>query len=257
MNKSIKIFVIHHKPYPKYQDEIFVPLHVGKKVTKINLDMLSDDTGDNISEKNDNFCELTGMYWVWKNIKTDYVGFCHYRRYFNFNLNDNFEEIFPPKNVDQIFGINDIQEIFNAKKLYELIENFDVILSKKRKLIELNVEDQYKRIHIADDWDVMLNVILKKYPDYKSSIQEVFLGSNEIYPCNMFVMRFDIYCKYMEWLFDILFEVERRITIRQKRVFGFMSERLLNLYVHKNIINKFRIKEIRNLNMYVYLYPVD
>ncbi len=81
---SIKIFVAHHKPWYIYEDDVYVPIQVWKKKSKIDLWILWDDTGDNISEKNDNYAELTAQYWVWKNYDlrdVDYVWFCHYRRY--------------------------------------------------------------------------------------------------------------------------------------------------------------------------------
>ena len=78
---DIKILVATHKQYWMPEDKIYLPIHVGR-VEKADLGYLGDDTGDNISAKNANYCELTGLYWAWKNLKCDYIGLCHYRRYF-------------------------------------------------------------------------------------------------------------------------------------------------------------------------------
>lgn len=257
-NDLIKIFTIFHKPYFTYQNEIFTAIQAGRKISNMRLDMIGDDTGDNISGKNENYNELTAIYWVWKNIRADYIGFCHYRRYFNFNLNDNLEEVFPPtppEYFDKNYGIMNIEEIFSNRMIKSLLAKHDIILPKKIHLGGRTIEDHYKECHIAEDWDLMIEVVSKKYPEYKSYIQEIFKNNDKLYAFNMFVMKYDIFVSYTEWLFSILFEIEKKISNSQKRVFGFMAERLLNLFIHKNVQDKTRIKELFTLNMFVYLYP--
>ena len=78
---DIKILVATHKKYWMPKDDIYFPIHVGRE-GKADLGYIGDNTGDNISAKNANYCELTGLYWAWKNLKCDYIGLCHYRRYF-------------------------------------------------------------------------------------------------------------------------------------------------------------------------------
>ena len=78
---KIKIIVATHKKYKMPEDEIYMPVHVGKK-GKESIGFIGDDEGENISEKNPYFCELTGLYWAWKNVNAEYVGLCHYRRHF-------------------------------------------------------------------------------------------------------------------------------------------------------------------------------
>ena len=78
---DIKILIAMHKPYWHPDDPVYMPIHVGKK-GKASIGLPGDDTGDNISDRNPAYCELTGVYWAWKNLKADYVGLVHYRRYF-------------------------------------------------------------------------------------------------------------------------------------------------------------------------------
>lgn len=78
---NIKILIAAHKQYWMPNDPVYLPLHVGAE-GKQDLGYTQDNTGDNISAKNPNFCELTGLYWAWKNLDADYVGLVHYRRYF-------------------------------------------------------------------------------------------------------------------------------------------------------------------------------
>ena len=87
-NKTVKIVVATHKKYKMPKDEMYLPLHVGAagKVdacgNPLDLGYQKDNTGDNISGKNASFCELTGLYWAWKNLDADYIGLAHYRRHF-------------------------------------------------------------------------------------------------------------------------------------------------------------------------------
>ena len=78
---NIKILVATHKKYDMPTERIYLPIHVGK-AGKESLGYQGDDIGDNISWKNTSYCELTGVYWGWKNLQCDYIGLCHYRRYF-------------------------------------------------------------------------------------------------------------------------------------------------------------------------------
>jgi len=80
---DIKIVTAVHKPYWMPEDRVYVPLHIGRE-GKQDIGFTGDNTGDNISEKNATFCELTGLYWAWKNLQAEYVGLVHYRRVFGF-----------------------------------------------------------------------------------------------------------------------------------------------------------------------------
>ena len=95
MNKTdTKILVCCHTNDIYKSDEQYFPIHVGKEISDKIINIQGDNTGDNISEKNKSFCELTGMYWAWKNLpKSDYIGLCHYRRYFDFTSKFSFSII--------------------------------------------------------------------------------------------------------------------------------------------------------------------
>lgn len=80
MEKDIKIIVASHKKYNMPENDMYLPLQVGSR-GKEDLGYARDDVGENISSKNQHFCELTGLYWAWKNLENDYIGLVHYRRY--------------------------------------------------------------------------------------------------------------------------------------------------------------------------------
>ena len=238
-NKESSILVCCHKKDYFYDGDGYIPIHVGKANSQIDLGILGDDTGDNISVKNPNFCELTAHYWLWKNgIKTKYVGLCHYRRYFSFYRNSIVRGGF-------LVSQQEIKD--NPPKLPDLdnlLKNHDIILPKPY-FAPYSLETTYCMAHVKNDIDILREVVEKKYPDYIPSYDKVMRWSNRLCPYNMFITSWEYFEEYSKWLFDILFEVERRIKLSaypdQARVFGYMSERLLNVFV-KN--KKLRVKEL-------------
>ena len=80
---GVNIFVVAHKPFEILRSKVLVPIHVGRADSCFRVEMadiIGDDTGENISEKNPQYCEMTAHYWIWKNVKdTEFVGVCHYR----------------------------------------------------------------------------------------------------------------------------------------------------------------------------------
>ncbi|MEI7475127.1 MAG: DUF4422 domain-containing protein [bacterium] len=248
MNSDVKIYVCHHKEYWTCKTDIIEPIQVGKANSSLILNMIGDDTGENISHRNPNFCELTAMYWAWKNVKHDYIGFCHYRRYLSF--------LDYPESVITLSEINqqtlEHTKIYDDNAILDAISNTDIIVPKKFNHEPFTVSFQYLYNHIKEDWDIMINVLLEKYPESLDLVNKVLYEGKEMYPFNMFIMNYEIFNIYMEWLFDILFEVEKRIFISQypyqARVFGFMAERLFSLFIA--ILNEkipLRIKEVNTV----------
>lgn len=231
--KNIKIYIATHKKFNEPNLEGYIPIQVGASLGE-KLPYLADNsTPDNISSKNKNYCELTALYWIWKNDKSDIVGLTHYRRYFYKNkLSNKFENLL------------DIQEIS------EILENYDIILPKQFKL-KYTIEKQYQLCHQhVEDLHECGKIIEEKYPEYVEAFNYT-LKQKKIYACNMFITKKEKLDNYMQWLFDILFELEKRIDITEynaynQRVFGFLSERLFNVWIHKN--NDMKIKEMTVYN---------
>lgn len=205
-------------------DGIYVPIHVGAALNQNDLGYIKDNTGDNISFKNTNYCELTGLYWAWKNLSADYIGLVHYRRYFS------NKGVFSNKKT----------RIIDQKKAESLLANSPIIVPKPRNYwIETNYS-QYSHAHHAIDLDTTRIVIQEKYPEYINAFDKV-MKSTMGHRFNMFIMRKDYFNNYCEWLFDILFELEKRLDIssyskNDARVFGFVSERLLDVWLKTNDI---------------------
>ncbi len=232
--KDTKILIAAHKKSEFPQDNIFLPIQVGRKLSKNKLDIQGDDIGDNISEKNPSYCELTGMYWAWKNLEdVKHIGLCHYRRYFDF---------FTPSFLSISFRkTNEVSSItFPKSKINDLLREYDIIVAKP-KIFGTNLKEDYCKFHYLDDFQTLENIISEKYPEYMSAFLKVMEQNNKLYHANMFIADWSLYNKYCNWLFSILEEAEKRIAIKnysdyQKRIFGYMGERLLNVYMaHNNL----------------------
>ncbi len=225
--KDIKILVATHKPYRMPEDGMYLPVHVGAegKVnsdgTPLDLGYTKDNTGDNISAKNANYCELTGLYWAWKNLDAEYIGLAHYRRHFIMN-----------KSKDKWSRIAD------STFINEKLKDADIILPKPRNyFIETNYS-QYIHAHHKEDLDITRDIIAEKYPTYIKAYDEL-MKSTKGHRFNMFIMKRTRFDEYMSWMFEILFELEKRLDISEysdndKRVFGFVSERLLDVWINTN-----------------------
>jgi len=246
------IYVAYHKEFPMLTaDSAYVPLHVGKALSDLDLHMQGDNTGEHISERNENYAEITGIYWIWKNTATEVVGLSHYRRFF-FAKKPTFS--MQLKKLAEIFigqykkrhGVHYVSKyqtkelILTGDEAKQLLSEYDAIIPAKRKM-KYSVYEHYKRRHHIEDMNKVRNIIAEKYPDYLKAFNES-MSKKEILHCNMFVMKRPHFNDYVQWLFDILFELEKRVDISiyknyQKRVFGFISERLLDVWLIQNRVN--------------------
>ena len=267
LKKKGFIGVAFHKKFFSYKDDVIVPIHVGSKGSRENLEYLKDSSGDNISEKNKNFCELTGIYWMWKNVDASFYGMMHNRRYLSLENNLGyklkrilyiFSRLFYLK---PIINLLDMRELFQikisdeklmeqkikrmSKKITSEMQEYDVILPKK-EIFNKSVYLQYKKAHIVEHLDKLLEIIKEDheeiYPYYKKRIKK----GNKIYPLNVFIMKKEYFFEYSQFIFDVLFKLEKKIKIPsdtyQMRVFGFLSERMMLPFIEY-------LKDKKNINV--------
>lgn len=208
--KTIKILVACHKPVGLFRDDMYIPIHVGRSGGGGNYDMadmIGDDTGDNISEKNPLYCELTAQYWAWKNLHdVEHVGFCHYRRFFAIEMSE--------------------------EKISKLLDQYDVIALKFHYHLPMYWE--IVRYISMEHLTILLMVIKKKYPEYEQTMID-YLQGNILYAKNMFICRKVFFDEYAKWLFDILFECEKHMRTmpysRANRSLAYMGEYLMPVYM--------------------------
>jgi hypothetical protein len=209
-----------------------MPIHGGKAIANVDLGYQGDDTGENISAKNPNYCELTTLYWAWKNLKSvDYIGLNHYRRYFYFS-NSPFA----------FGGICSTEQFLKMGKttfdLNKHLGNNDIILVKPMIASNQN-STEYSKCHNSGDYRILKKIIYDLFPDYAPSFSNILEYSNKCSAYNMFITRWEVFDNYCKWLFAVLGEVEKSIntahySVHEARVFGFLAEPLLNVYVLKN-----------------------
>lgn len=246
-SKNTKILISCHKPceLPPNKDGLFLPIHVGAAVSDVDLKMQRDDEVlgqpcDNISAKHKHYSEITAYYWAWKNIKRlypdlEYIGFCHYRRYFNFAKKGAFWHQ-ESRNIPAR-RLKDAEPLIDLK---EPIRGCDVILPvsvpmpipKSRNMNFLN--------NGLDD-RIFEAVILRLHPNYKDDLIRICYKTFELPFRNMFVMKWDLFERYAEWLFGIIFEAEKIIKFApyegDTRWFGYNSEVLLSLFCLHNKVS--------------------
>lgn len=226
---NIKILVATHKPYIMPDDGVYLPIHVGAE-GKQSIGFQGDNSGDNISIDNPRFCELTALYWAWKNLDADYIGLAHYRRHFT---STPWIKRFGKKKFHMIAG---------KQELKDALGKFDLILPNKRKYHIESIYTHYIHLPYTYEKDIKVlgKVIKELYPEYLDAYK-VVMNRNWAHMFNMFVMKKEYFDKYCEWMFTVLFEVDRRIDISgytpmETRAVAFLGEFMLDIWNEKNKI---------------------
>ena len=223
-DKSIVVGVATHKAYRMPSDPMYLPLHVGSALhPELDLGFQRDDEGDSISEKNGTYSELTGLYWLWRNVDADYKGLVHYRRLLGA----------PGRG-----GKDPYDRVVTSEELLPLLQRHGIVLAKRRSYYIETVYDHYAHTFDAAQFDACREVLAERCPEYVSAWDRL-MGSRGAHIFNMFVMRSDLLDAYCSWLFPILSELEGRVGFDgmdafQSRWPGRVSERLLDPWLETN-----------------------
>lgn len=231
---EIKIIIATHKKYKMPSYEMYIPLHVGAEGKK-DLGYKKDNEGENISLKNPYFCELTGLYWAWKNLDAEYIGLAHYRRHFaskKINKKDLFSSVMTEKETEKY------------------LSNNDIIVPKMRNYYIETLYSHYEHTMYVEPLDITGQIIQEKYPEYSTEFDKL-KTRKKAHMFNMFVMKKDKLDEYCTWLFDILFELEKRVDNSKydsfhARFYGRVSELLLDVWLNTN---GYTYKEVKVISM--------
>ena len=175
--------------------------------------MQGDDTGDNISSKNGSYCEMTVHYWIWKIVHdTEYIGVCHYRRFFGVNLSES--------------------------NLKEVIADADVLMVEPSWHID-SVYSYFAKFMGAENMTILSMVMKKRFPEYFKTLEKICDGI-KFHPFNMLLCRKGLFDDYCQWMFTILEECEKYVNpapyTNARRALAYMAELLTGVYfIHRQL----------------------
>lgn len=233
-----------HKKYEMPSDNMYLPIQSGSAIYP-DLGYQRDDEGDNISKKNTAYNIMCVKYWAWKNINSDYIGICHYRRHFAYK-----------KGLKKSF-----KNVLTKKQALKLLENTDILLSPKRYYPFFTIETHYthtKRGYVdihKRDLEVLRQVICEFHIEYISSF-EIIMKRNYYHSGSLFIMKKNLYNDYCDFIFSIGKEVEK-ILIKERpdltRYIASLTELLVDVWILKNNYN---YKEIGLIDFEKPIFPI-
>lgn len=243
----IKIFMCCHKPFGLVPP-MCTPIQCGSALHEKICGVVYDDSGENISMKNPEYCELTAHYYAWKNIEADYYGFCHYRRFFCFD-----ESVSKPYLTKKGLSGKDIKLLGTERLIKELIESNDMIVPRSEDMgVPVRRHYETSKYHFADDLGLFVKILADKFP-YLKPYADDYLSQTKQYFCNMFVMKRELFFDYCEKLFGILSEFDERKSLhgdfQSDRTDGFLGELFTGIYINYRRKNEAKISELPRIDV--------
>ena len=252
--KTQIILNLFYKPTEMLQNyitnnkDLYVPINCGNlKVpaaddwTKEHV-IFEDQLANNIADRNSTLNEMTAIYAYWKNLMkdVDYVGFNHYRRIF---CQSEFQDL---QAYDMV-----VQQPFPMK--FRVVKpeytGTDPKWPDDYNEIGTNVARGYEICHNKDDWEIFSQQIRDKRDQFASNFDIWKCEPNLYAPCQMFIMKKDLFDEYCHFLFNNIFELSTKINLDerdgyQKRALAFLGERLFSLFAYTKRNDGAKIKEI-------------
>lgn len=235
-NSQAVIIVAAHKAYPMPSDPLYLPVQVGAAGREPLPGFIPDNTGAHISSLNPGFCELTGLYWAWKNLDAAYLGLAHYRRHFSLRR----------------LGKDPFNDVLRQAELAPLLKKYSVFVPQKRRYYIETLYSHYAHTHYAAHLDMTRQIIRQSCPTYLSAFDRV-AKRRWGYMFNMMILRRDLLDDYCGWLFAILFALRKQLdgpslSAFQGRLYGRVSEILFNVWLEYQVMSgRIRASDIREL----------
>lgn len=239
---TIDIYVATHKKMNYRLPSIYKLCQVNAAINgKWPQYIHDDDNEDNISRKNYCYCELTAHYDLWKNNQSEIKGLAHYRRFFS-NIDIPSFSQFENNQVD---GNNISSSLINDKQIRGYLHDYDIILQWPVNPYHTNAYENLTKYVFPKDIEILISVIESDFPEYRECLKGVFSRIGISY-LNMLIAKREVFDQYSGWLFDVLGRIERKIDIsdydvQHKRIYGYLSELLLNVYVD---FHKLKVKYV-------------
>lgn len=188
----------------------YLPIQVGAALTEVRKGCITDDTGDNISVKNKDYCECTGLYWIWKNTHgQNYVGLNHYRR--RLMLDDNSVQYLKEQEVDLVAAHPQFEK--------EIIK------------------DYFSQYICQQDWSLLKQKVID-YDESYASCFERYENGHFYFPCNVALWKRKWFDKYCEFAFDVAGKIDsfyrERGIVREDRYMGYLFEQLSTIFIMRH-----------------------
>lgn len=257
---NIKIAVAYHKPADIIKSDVYLPIQVGKSINpQLDLGIQPDNEGDNISDENDYYCELTAIYWIWKNLQADYKGLFHYRRFLTIEnpiKHQIISSISGGRICTSLIPCNGTRFVKDAKAfenaLPKLLLKYDILTTKRIK-VDMSTERFFN--FDFEYWRLIRKIISEHHKTYITAFEET-ISSHSFFFANMFVMKNTLFEEYCDFLFSILEELKGKlikdkwlINLHAEKLFsrklGYIAEVLTGVFFTHQKMSGTKIKELR------------
>ncbi len=226
-----------------------VPIQCGAAINKRIDNILHDDEGENISQLNKEYCELTAHYFVWKNIKSDFYGFCHYRRFFAAERSTKR----PYLAKGTVSSQSAAAVLCGEKELYRLADEYDIITTRSEDM-GITAKEHYctSKHHFSQDLQLFVEILTKRAPQMAEAAEE-YLNQSRQYFCNMFIMSKECFDEYCGILFPVLSEFDKHKNFhgdfQSDRTDGYLGEIFTGIFITFSRKKGRRIKELPRLDI--------
>lgn len=237
---KVKIFVGYYNQNVVFKSDVYQPIMTADFEWDNQPDIIRDNTGINIADRNKYYAEMSGHYWAWKNFlprtNAKYIGFAHYRRFLDFDITPMEDLPFKPIYLSPF---KKIFKKYTQENILKCIDGYDIILPEIFPVTP-TVYQQYEHWHHHEDLDTAILIIKEIYPEYIDAAVKV-ISASEMYTCLNFIMKTELVNEYMEWIFNIMFKLEAQsdwskyVKYLDIRTPAFLAERLFNIWLLHNV----------------------
>lgn len=254
-SKKINIFLPYNNVNYVYSSNVFHQIFVGDVCNKITTKAFIDKTENNIAKKHKYYGELTGYYWLLKNffcsLDSEYIGFCQFYHFLDFNSEK------PVSQKTTNMYVDDFQKAFETyteDEVYKCVKNHDVVIAEKKTVTE-TAKNYYLKSYSEKYLNLTINVIKEVSPELSKEANE-FIQSCSIYPFGTFIMKKEFMMEFLDWLFNILFNIERKTNLNTLNTLDnidsvFISECFLNIWLlHKQKTSDFKIRTLNRIETF-------
>lgn len=242
MSTTVKVYSAYYSRSVIFENATITPIQVGANLSDEKLGILGDDKGKNISEKNLSYCEMTAVYWAWKNDRdSDYLGLFHYRRYLDFRPDQDRQ-----LNQCGLVSAPHLGNVFSdrfgldEKTIVSVLKDQDGVVPEPfdiRSLGPATVRAHYVTAphHHAHHLDLAVRIVAELSPAYSEFFMKTLDGFL-LYPANIFIFKRPLFEEYCEWIFPILARLEAEIdttgfSAAERRAVGYLAERLTTAFI--------------------------